>query len=52
MSETEKTVQKLINGETAIILTENEREATRKRLEEIKKRCTIVLSQLNDKTSK
>jgi hypothetical protein len=45
---TEKIVQHLIKGDTISIIDSNQREKVRKQLREIKKNCTIVLSQLKN----
>lgn len=45
---TEQIVQKLINGGTVSIIDKQELRDVRSRLREIKKNCTIVLSQMKD----
>lgn len=44
---TEKIIQQLINGNTAVVKDEHKAEV-QKRLREIKKNCTLVLSQMRD----
>lgn len=47
MKNVEQLVQQLINGETVYIKDEQKKEV-QKRLREIKKNCTIVLSQFKN----
>ena len=49
---TEEIIKKLINGEEAIILDDNQAREIQKRLREIKQNCIIVLSQLNENLKK
>lgn len=44
---TEKIIQELINGNTVVVRDE-QRAEVQKRLREIKKNCTIVLSQMRE----
>lgn len=44
----EEVIQKLINGDTVYLKSTEERREIRNRLREIKKNCTIVLSQLKE----
>jgi len=46
--DTEKIIQKLINGETVFIQTNEHRKEIQARLREIKKNCTICLTQLKE----
>jgi hypothetical protein len=45
----DRTVNELINGKTLSITDTNVRKAVQTKLRDIKKNCTIVLSQLNGK---
>ena len=45
---TKQKIEKLINGETVVIKDDNEKKEIKKQLIEIKKNCTIVLSQIKN----
>ena len=45
---TEQIVDLLINGQTVSIIDDNQAKEVRKRLREIKKNCSVVLSQMKE----
>jgi hypothetical protein len=46
--ETQEIVERLINGQTVSILDTEQKKEVQKKLREIKKNCSICLSQLNE----